>query len=72
MEDFPGALHVMTDPTGLDAEQHAVSGQILGRAGPVDGTSNPSCWTPATLTGKPFRTIDKQVLALRPPSHILR
>jgi hypothetical protein len=37
MEDLPGALHVMTDPTGLDAEQHAVSGQILGRADPIDG-----------------------------------
>jgi hypothetical protein len=35
MEDFPGALHVTTDPTGLDAEQHAVSGQILGRSGPT-------------------------------------
>jgi hypothetical protein len=41
MEDLPGALHVMTDPTGLDAEQHAVSGQILGRAGPVDGILEP-------------------------------
>jgi len=37
MEDFPGALHVMTNPTGLDAEKHAVSGQIFGRAGPIDG-----------------------------------
>jgi len=35
MEDFPGALHVMTDTAGLDAEQHAVPGQILGRAGPM-------------------------------------
>ena len=35
MENLPGALHVMTDPTGLDAEQHAVSGQIFGRAGPM-------------------------------------
>jgi hypothetical protein len=35
MENRPGALHVMADPTGLDAQQHAVSGQIVGRADPM-------------------------------------
>jgi hypothetical protein len=37
MENLPGALYVTTDPAGLDAEQHAVSGQIFGRADPIDG-----------------------------------
>jgi hypothetical protein len=41
MENLPGPLHVMADPAGLDAEQHAVSGQIFGRAGHMDRIIEP-------------------------------
>ena len=33
MENFPGALHLIPDPTGLDAEQHAVSAEMFDQAG---------------------------------------
>jgi len=41
MENISGPLHLVPDPTDLDAEQHVVSGQIFGRAGPIGGIVEP-------------------------------
>jgi hypothetical protein len=41
MENLPGPLHLIPDPTDPDAQQQAVSGQLFGQAGPIGGIVEP-------------------------------